>query len=107
MKYCIRGTANVWGGHQVELLIEMVDWLKANCRTPYVVPKFDEAKFISRQDAERFARKWFEPGNWRLYEMGSHCRAACSHKAKAECSPLHGSFPVAVSPRRWTSLHHP
>lgn len=89
MKYCIRGAANIWGGHQVDLLMEMVEWLKGRGATAYSVVKFDEAKFADRAEAERFARKWFEPGRWRLHEMDRHCGKACTLEMKRRCAPPH------------------
>lgn len=97
MEYCIRGAANIWGGHTIELTVEMEEWLVLNCQSPYAIVHYDEVKFSRRADAVAFARQWFETGYWRLREMGTHCRVGSCHGLKHKCHPTEFSTPVPIS----------
>lgn len=79
LKYCIRGSANIWGGYIIDLFLEMDEWLARHCRAGYAITKYDEVKFADRFEAVAFARKWFETGRWRLHFMDTGCSiSACS-----------------------------
>jgi hypothetical protein len=69
VNYCIRGSANISGGYFVDLFVEMEDWLGRHCPAPFIIKRYDEVMFARRQDAETFARQWFETGRWKLQEM--------------------------------------
>ncbi|KIL99712.1 hypothetical protein CCC_03884 [Paramagnetospirillum magnetotacticum MS-1] len=76
---------DISGGYIFDLFMEMEDWLKRHCKAPFAISRYDEVKFTHRQDAEVFARKWFETGRWQLQEIKPSCPAGRCHAEGVPC----------------------